>query len=142
MNKETPTSMILIDVQKSLNTPGHKILLQKRRFLGLKTPLIKWCESYLSDLKFFLSVDDIFLGAEILKSGVHQGSILGPLLYLICINDLPQSLSESGSYLYADDMCIFYQGKDIRKIEDVLSKGSQYSANVSLIISCRFILRR
>ena len=120
MDKETPTGMILIDVQKSLNTPGHKILLQKRTFLGFKTPVIKWCESYLSDLKFVLSMDDIFLGAEILKSGVHQGSILGSLLCLICINDLPQSLSESGSYLYADDMCIFYQGKDIRKIEDVL----------------------
>ena len=46
----------------------------------------------------------------------------GSLLFLIYINDLPQSLSELGSYFYADDMCIFCQGKDIHKIEDVQNK--------------------
>ena len=46
----------------------------------------------------------------------------GSLLFLIYINDLPQSLSELGSYFYADDMCIFYQDKDIQKIEDVQNK--------------------
>ena len=47
---------------------------------------------------------------------------MGPLLFLIYINDLPQSLSESGPYLYVDDTCVFYQDKNIHKIEDVLNK--------------------
>ena len=51
-----------------------------------------------------------------------RGVFWGSLLFLIYINDLPQSLSELGSYIYADDMCIFYQDKDINKIEDVQNK--------------------
>ena len=51
-----------------------------------------------------------------------RGIFWGSLLFLIYINGLPQSLSELGSYFYADDMCIFYQDKDIHKIEDVQNK--------------------
>ena len=49
----------------------------------------------------------------------QKGSILGPFLFLINICDFPQLLSESDSYFYADDTRVFYQGKDVHKIEDV-----------------------
>ena len=52
----------------------------------------------------------------------HKALILGPLLFLLYVNDLPQSLLDAGSYLYADDTCIFYQHDDVKKIENVLSK--------------------
>ena len=51
-----------------------------------------------------------------------QGSILGPFLFLIYINNLQQALNETGPYLYADDTCIFYQDKDVEKIEKNLNK--------------------
>ena len=60
--------------------------------------------------------------AGILNCGVSQWPILGPVLILTCINDLLQSLSESGSYFYADDARIFHQDKGVQKIEDVLNK--------------------
>ena len=53
---------ILIDLQKAFNTLDHKVLLKKMTYLGFKTSLIKWFESYLSSKIFFISVDDIFVG--------------------------------------------------------------------------------
>ena len=57
-----------------------------------------------------------------LKYGVQQGFTLGLLPFLLHVNDLPQSLSKAGFYLYADDTCIFYQRKDIKKIKIFLNK--------------------
>ena len=100
----------------------HKFLLDKMTCLGFKTSVIIWFESYLSN-RFLVSVHNVFSKAGILICGVPRWSILGPLRFLKYINDLLQSLSESGSYRYADDTCIFYIDKNVHKIEDVLKTG-------------------
>ena len=69
--------------------------------------------SNLSNRKFLVCIDNVFSEARTLKYGAPQGSILGPLFFLLYVNDLPQSLSDAGSYLYADDTCIFYQHEDV-----------------------------
>ena len=102
----------------------RKILLAKMTCLGFKTSVIKWFESCLSNKQFFVSVADLFSKAGIANRDVPHSSILGPLLFLTYINDLPQLLSENGSYLYADDTYIFYQDKGVHKIEDVVHKES------------------
>ena len=86
--------------------------------VGFKKPVIKWFKSYLSNRKFFMSIEGVFSEEGLLICVVLQGSILGPLLFLIYINDLPQSLSETASDLHADDTCIYYQHRDIQKIEN------------------------
>ena len=69
-----------------------------------------------------MSIEGVFSGEGLLICVVLQGSILEPLLFLIYINHLPQSLSQTAPDLHADDRCIYYQHRDIQKIENVLNK--------------------
>ena len=66
---------------------------------------------------FLVCTDNVFSEAGTLNYGVPQGSILGLLLFLLYVNDLPQSLSDAGSYLYADDTCVFYQHEHVKKLK-------------------------
>ena len=115
MDKRFHTGMILIDFQKAFDTLDHTVLLQKMECIGFKESVIKWFQSYLSNRKFFVTLTNIFSDTGLINCGALQGSILGPLLFLIYINDLPQALNETESYLYADDTCIFYQDKYVEK---------------------------
>ena len=89
------------------------------KYFGFRVSAIKWLESYVSNRKFWVCIDNVFSEAGTLKYGAPQIPILGSLLFLLYVNDLPQSLSDKGSYLYAGDTCIFYQHEDIKKIENV-----------------------
>ena len=115
------TGMIFVDLQKAFDTLDHGFLLEKMKYSGFGATVIKWFECYLSYRKFLVCID-VFPEAGTLKYGVPQGSILGPLLFLLYVNDLSQLLSDTGSYLYGDDTCIFYQHEDVKKIENVLNK--------------------
>ena len=95
--------------------------LKKMKYFGFRASVIKWFGSYLSNRKVLVCID-IFSEAGTLMYGVPQSSILGPLLFLLYVNDLPQSLSDADSYLYANDICIFFQHEDVKKIENVLNK--------------------
>ena len=83
------------------------------KYFGFLTSVIKHFESYLSNKNIFVCTY-IFSEAGTLKYGVPQGSFLGPLLSLLYVNDFPQTLPEAGSYLYADDTCIFYRHEDVK----------------------------
>ena len=97
MDKGFHTGMIVIDLQKAFDTLDHTILLQKMECIGFKDSVIKWFQSYYSNKKFFVTLENVFSGAGLINCGVPQGSILGLLLLLIYINDLPQALNETRS---------------------------------------------
>ena len=111
------TGVTLVDLQKAFDTLDHGLLLEKMKYFGFRGSVIKWFESYLSSRKFLVSIDNVFSEVGVLKYGAPQGSILGPLLFLLYVNDLPQSLSDAGSYLYAGDTCIFYQHEDVKNVK-------------------------
>ena len=106
--------MIPVDLKKAFDTLDHGVLLEKKKYFGFWTSVIKWFGSYLSNKKF-LGFFNSFCEAETLNYVVRQGSILRPLLFLSYVNHLPQSLSDAGSYWYANDTCIFYQHGNVKK---------------------------
>ena len=77
------TGMIAIDLQKAFDTINHKILLEKMSYIVFSEKAISWFESYLSNSTFFVSVDNQISDEAVSNCGVLQGSILGPLLFLI-----------------------------------------------------------
>ena len=107
-NSDLETGMTLIDFQKAFDIISHYILLQKLSFPGFSNEVIDWLRSYLLCRKFHVNVHDKFSTTAKLKCEVLQGSILGPLLFLLYINDMPQAV-DCDLFLYADDTCMLYQ---------------------------------
>ena len=114
------TGMILIDLQKAFDTIDHKILIEKLRALGFSEYTTEWFKSYLSDRSFCVSVGKTLSDHAGITCGVPQGSILGPLLFLIYVNDMDQAVT-CDLLLYADDSCLLFQHKNVKEIEKVLS---------------------
>ena len=90
-------------------------------FLGFTDETIKWCTSYLSKRKFIINMENANLDKASITCGVPQGSILGPLLFLIYINDILQAV-DSELLLYADDTCLIFQHRNIKTLEEHLNR--------------------
>ena len=88
---------IFVDLQKAFDTVNHEILLKKLDHYGLRGATNSWFESYLNNRKQVVSINGINSETRIMKHGVPQGSVLGPLLFLIYINDLHNAILYSGS---------------------------------------------
>ena len=115
------TGMILIDLQKAFDTIDHEMLLNKMHYLGFSTSAINWFRSYLAKRTFLVNVDESYSNPGDLNCGVPQGSILGPLLFLLYVNDMPQAVS-CDLLLYADDSCLVFQANDFDEIEFKLNQ--------------------
>ena len=116
------TGMILIDLQKAFDTIDHTILLKKLKYMRFSNNVILWFKSYLSNRTFKVKIDRDLSDEETVKCGVPQGSILGPLLFLLYVNDMKQAL-DCDLLLYADDSCLIFQHKNVKEVENVLNRN-------------------
>ena len=107
---------VFIDLQKAFDTVDHNILLSKLYHYGIRGASYQWFKSYLSDRKQFVSINGFNSSPLSVKCGVPQGSILGPLLFLIYINDLHQSIKKSTVHHFADDTNILHINKSYKKL--------------------------
>ena len=106
------TLAIFIDLKKAFDTVDHDILLKKMDHYGIRGISNKWFENYLKDREQFVSVHGIDSDTQKIVCGVPQGSILGPLLFLLFINDLPNA-TEFFTLLFADDTTFQISGHDM-----------------------------
>ena len=107
---------VFLDFQKAFDTVNHKILLKKLEHYGVRGHALKWFTSYLSGRKQYTTVSNIDSQLKDISYGVPQGSVLGPLLFLIYINDLNRAITYSYIRHFADDTSILYRDKSLRKI--------------------------
>lgn len=120
MDKGNMVGMVLLDLQKAFDTVDHGILLMKLRAIGLAESSVSWFSSYLSDRHQLVDVSGTLSSRANINCGVPQGSILGPLLFLIYVNDM-SAVVKHRLNLYADDSGILVSGKCKSEIENVLS---------------------
>ena len=122
-NSGLPTGVIFIDLEKAFNTINHNIFLLKMPSLRFSCEVIDWYKSYLPSRKFHVNILDKFSTSADLQCGVSQGSILGSLLYLLYINNMPQAVY-CVLFLYADDTCLLFQHKDLEWIKELTKNFS------------------
>jgi Reverse transcriptase (RNA-dependent DNA polymerase) len=111
LNAKEHSIAIFCDLKKAFDTVDHKILLKKLSKIGVCNSSLKWFESYLTNRYQYVCVGSSASKLIQIKIGVPQGSILGPLLFLIYINDLPK-ISKMLSFLFADDTTLFASHRD------------------------------
>ena len=102
INKGLMTGMIPIDIQKAFGTIDHDVLFQKLFTIGFSKHTVNWFQSCFSNRLFLVNLGNNFPQPASLSCGVPQNSILGPLLFLIYVNDMSQAV-KCDLFLYADD---------------------------------------
>ena len=94
---------IFIDISKAFDTIDNTILLNKLKYYGLKGPTLNLFQSYLSSRKQYTEIEDTTCTILPIQVGLPQGSILGPILFIIFVNDLPQCSNTFDFIMFADD---------------------------------------
>ena len=116
------TCAVFLDFSKAFDTINHQILLDKLYKYGIRGLPHAWFSSYITNRKQFVKVGNTESSLKTITCGVPQGSTLGPLLFLLYINDLPESSKKLIFRIFADDTNIFYSSKDPEQLQRVINK--------------------
>ena len=108
---------VFLDFAKAFDTVNHKILLKKLENYGIRRVANNWFESYLTNRYQTVKIPNTLSEKHLITCGVPQGSILGPILFLIYIIDIKNPSKVLDFYLFADDTSTLLTGKDMKDIE-------------------------
>jgi len=114
---------IFLDLQKAFDTVNHDILLKKLEIYGIRGIVLKWFTSYLNNRKQYTVLQNFESELECVTYGVPQGSVLGPLLFLIYVNDIQYAITDAKIKLFADDTNLFFHSKDTGKLFTLANAG-------------------
>ena len=119
--------MVSIDFRKAFDVIDHDLLLKKLSIYGVCPFSVAWFKSYLSERKQFITLEKVKSEQLTVKQGVPQGSILGPELFLLFVNDMPLHVHESTMDIYLDDSTLSSSSnwKTISSLNQTLSDDWQ-----------------
>ena len=123
---------VFVDLQKAFDTVDHQILLAKLSHYGIRGVSNDWFKSYLSNRSQYVSINGYDSGLVAINCRVPQGPVLGPLLFLLYISDLNQSIKFSKVHHFADDTNLLCQGNSIKKLNKLV--------NADLLIVMRLVM--
>ena len=122
MDQKQSSCCIFLDLTKAFETLDHDILLSKLESFGFRGRVLTLLKSYLNNRKQVLQLDSYRSSCQSVKCGVSQGSVLGPLLFLLYINDLPRHVKACTTF-FADDTNIFYnENTSLQSLADIHDK--------------------
>ena len=113
------TGLCFLDIRKCFDTVNHTVLVNKLKYFGIINKECEWFSNYLSDRNQFVFANGIRSDDAVINIGVPQGSVLGPILFMLFVNDLSQNVFLSSCNMYADDTVIYCNGPNL---PDVLNK--------------------
>ncbi len=133
------SGVAFLDLKKAFDTVDHKLMLSKLSDLDVSYRVIRWFASYLENRTQVTKVSNTSSEPGELTCGVPQGSILGPLLFIVYINSLSSKLDDYACFLYADDTAIVTTGDELnsvaRNLENALATSQQWMNDNKLTLN-------
>ena len=115
------TVATFLDLSKAFDTIDHKILIDKLRHYGIRGITADWFTSYLVGRKHFVQYRAVSSKTQHVSCGVPQGSVLGPLLFIIYVNDLPSNITRAKTIMYADDTTVYCSDINVNQLYSTIN---------------------
>ena len=135
VNLHKDSFLIYLDLKKAFDTVSHPILINKLEMFGLDLSTINWFKSYLVNRQQYVKFNNIELTCLDISFGVPQGSILGPTLFALYINDLAEMFNHENVTLYADDTVIY--NSDPLTLQNMLDMTNSWCEQNLLTVNCK-----